>query len=117
MDYQFEKRWQETVKALSKDFGDELDLQSILLLIGFQESRQDSRKFSKDEKVELMHVAICKLLEPYGYYTFVGKDEEGWPHYERAMDIPALVPTEQDLLIKKAIINYFDDGQNQYKMN
>ena len=25
---------------------------------------------SKDEKLNLMHIAICRLLEPYGYYQF-----------------------------------------------
>ena len=108
MDYAFEKAWQDTLAKVSKDFGEELDLPGVLLLIGFQESNQQKRKFSKDEKIELMHVAICTLLEPYGFYTFKGRDKDGWPHFQRVTSIPELSAEEQDRLIRKAIISYFD---------
>jgi hypothetical protein len=32
----------------------------------------------KDEKLNLMHIAICRLLEPYGFYEFEVFDEDGW---------------------------------------
>ena len=35
----------------------------------------------KEEKQDLMHVAVCTLLEPQGYYEFVGRDHDGWPHW------------------------------------
>jgi len=46
------------------------DLQSILYLIGIQElGRWDPEKnFSKEEKQDLMHVAVCTLLEEDGYF-------------------------------------------------
>ncbi len=108
MDYAFEKAWQDTLNQVSKDFGEDLDLSSILLLIGFQESNQDKRKFSKDEKINLMHVAICTLLQPYGFYSFKGYDEDKWPHFERKESMPELSPEDQDRLIRKAIIEYFN---------
>lgn len=107
MDYVFEKTWNETVSKISASFGEKLDYAAILFLIGIQELGQDYQKYKKDEKLELMHVGICSLLVPYGYYTFVGRDEEGWPHFERNGDLPNLTPTEQELLVKKAIVNYF----------
>ena len=107
MDYVFEKTWNETVSKISASFGEKLDYAAILFLIGVQELGQDYQKFKKDEKLELMHVGICSLLVPYGYYTFVGRDEQGWPHFERNGDLPNLTPTEQELLVKKAIVNYF----------
>jgi len=112
MDYVFEKKWQELLKQLSSEFGDELDLQSVLFLIGVQELGQGYQKFKKDEKLDLMHVAICTLLETYGYYEFLGKDEEGWPHFERTSLLPSLGPSQQETLVKKAIIDYFkgDEG-------
>ena len=64
-------------------------------------------KFTKDEKINLMHIATCKLLEPYGYYEFSHRDEEGWPHYKRIKKPEA--GTDQNKLIKEAIINYFTD--------
>ena len=107
MDYVFEKTWNETVSKISASFGEKLDYAAILFLIGVQELGQDYQKYKKDEKLELMHVGICSLLVPYGYYNFVGRDEQGWPHFERNGDLPNLTPTEQELLVKKAIVNYF----------
>ena len=35
-----------------------------------------NEEFKKDEKVNLMHIAICRLLEPYGFYEFDFFDEQ-----------------------------------------
>ena len=107
MDYIFEKAWTETVERISRNFGEKLDYAAILFLIGVQELGKTDVKFRKDQKVDLMHVAICTLLEPYGYYTYEGRDEDGWPHFRRVEDLPPLSPPEQELLIRKAIVHYF----------
>ena len=71
-DTELKERWDSVVTKLSDKFadGDPLDLDSIVYLIGVQELGQFNRKFKKDEKVNLIHIAICRLLEPYGYYKF-----------------------------------------------
>lgn len=107
MDYLFEQEWRKVLERVESQFGGDLDLQSIVYLIGVQELGEGFRNFKKDEKVDLMHVAICTLLEPYGYYTFIGKDEDGWPHFEREQALPPLGSQEQEILMKRAIINYF----------
>lgn len=107
MDYLFEKKWQETVQIASKHFGETLDYSAILLLIGLQELGIFDLKFKKDQKLELMHVAICTLLEPYGYYEYEGRDVDGWPHFAKKEDLPVLNQGDQELLIKKAIMKYF----------
>lgn len=112
MDYVFEKRWNDLLLKLSKEFGDELDLQSVLFLIGVQELGLGYRKFKKDEKIDLMHVAICTLLEPFGYYEFEGKDEDGWPHFTRTSLLPNLQAGQQEILIKKAVITYFEGEED-----
>ena len=83
-DEQLKERWQEIVTKLSNQFadGDTLDLDAIIYLIGVQELGQLERTFKKDHKLDLMHIAICKLLVPYGYYEFEFVDEDGWPHYK-----------------------------------
>jgi hypothetical protein len=103
-------QWDYLVKELTQQFseGDILNLDGIIYLIGVQELGQGKRLFKKDEKVNLMHVAICKLLEPYGYYEFDFFDKEGWPHYKILTDLPSLKPGEQTVLMKEAIVNYFD---------
>jgi len=104
-------RWDYLVEKLTQQFseGDLLNLDSIIYLIGVQELGQGKRQFKKDEKVNLMHIAICKLLEPYGYYEFDFFDKDGWPHYKIVTDLPNLKPGEQAVLMKEAIIHYFEE--------
>ncbi|MCH2198551.1 MAG: hypothetical protein MK081_07190 [Flavobacteriales bacterium] len=109
MDYQFEMQWQSVVKRVTEQFGEDIDLQSIIYLVGVQELGQGFRKFKKDEKVDLMHIAICTLLEPYGYYELIGKDEDGWPHFKRQKALPGLNSEDQEMLMKRAIVQYFEE--------
>jgi len=108
-DEQLKTRWDELVNILSNRFadGDMLDLDAIIYLIGVQELGQFSKKFKKDEKVNLMHIAICRLLEPYGYYEFSHFDEDSWPHYTVKEELPPLKAGEQSILMKDAIVSYF----------
>ena len=107
MDYDVEIKFQEVLKKVESVFGGGLDTQSVLFLIGVQELEVGYKKFKKHEKTDLMHVALCTLLEPYGYYTFLGRDEANWPHFELNKKLPPLNEREQQHLIKQAIIEYF----------
>lgn len=104
-------RWEKVVEELSKTFadGEKLDLEAIIYLVGIQELGQIKSKYKKDEKVNLMHIAICKLLEPYGYYKFDYTDSDGWPHYSLVEQLPALKAGEQSILMKEAIVQYFEN--------
>ncbi|WP_373073005.1 hypothetical protein [Zeaxanthinibacter enoshimensis] len=108
-DQQLKERWSLLVEKLSAQFsdGDPLELDAIIYLVGVQELGQIHRKFKKDEKINLMHIAICRLLEPYGYYEFDFYDDEGWPHYKVKEMLPVLKSGEQSVLMKEAIVQYF----------
>lgn len=108
-DLLLKERWEHLVEKLSVQFadGDSLELDAIIYLVGVQELGQHQRAFKKDEKLNLMHIAICRLLEPYGYYEFEFFDEEGWPHYTIKEELPALKSGEQSVLMKEAIVSYF----------
>ncbi|WP_310993390.1 hypothetical protein [Aequorivita marina] len=108
-DEQLKTQWEAVVKLLSDRFadGDTLDLDAIIYLIGLQELGQLHRKFKKDEKLNLMHIAICRVLEPYGYYEFDYFDDQGWPHYTILEQLPPLKAGEQSVLMKEAIVQYF----------
>jgi hypothetical protein len=110
MDVQFEMEWREVLARLEDQFGGGMDLQSIVYLIGVQELGQGFRTFKKDEKVDLMHGAICTLLEPFGYYRYTGNDPDGWPHFERTEMLPPLSGPQQELLMKRSIIQYFREN-------
>lgn len=108
-DIQLKERWERVVSKLSDQFsqGEDLDLERIIYLVGVQELGQLKQKFKKDEKVNLMHIAICRLLEPYGYYEFDHFDKDGWPHYNVKEQLPSLKAGEQSVLMKEAIVHYF----------
>jgi hypothetical protein len=108
-DEQLKERWDLVVEKLSNQFadGDTMDLDAIIYLIGVQELGQIHREFKKDQKLDLMHIAICKLLIPYGFYEFDFVDEDGWPHYKVKEALPNLKAGEQSVLMKEAIVNYF----------
>ena len=106
------KKWDALVNFVSSKFGDGqiLDLQAILFLIGVNELGQGYREFKKDEKMNLLHIAICKLLSRYGYYEYVGKDKDGWPHWKTNDQLPDLKAGEQTVLMKEATILYFSES-------
>jgi hypothetical protein len=108
-DEQLKNRWNNVVQILSNQFaeGDVLDLDAIIYLIGVQELGKVHQTFKKDEKLNLMHIAICRLLEPYGFYEFDFVDKDGWPHYSVKEELPPLKAGEQSVLMKDAIVNYF----------
>ena len=108
-DIQLKERWEKIVVLLSNQFsqGEDLDLDAIIYLIGVQELGKVHQTYKKDEKLNLMHIAICRLLEPYGFYEFEFFDNDGWPHYKVKDELPPLKSGEQSILMKEAIVNYF----------
>ena len=108
-DETLKERWEQLEEKLSERFadGEKMELDAIIYLIGLQELGQIHRKFKKDHKLDLMHIAICKLLEPYGYYEFEYFDDDGWPHYKFVEQLPQLKAGEQAVLMKEAIVHYF----------
>lgn len=112
-----ESKWIKLVEFVSLNFGggQKLDLQAILFLIGINELGQGYREFTKEEKTNLLHIAICKLLSRHGYYEYKGKDKDGWPHWLTNKEIIPLAPNEQNVLLKESAISYFETSNIDYK--
>jgi len=110
-DEKTKKSWEEVQQNISKKFGggETLNVDAIIYLIGIQELGKGYKSFTKDEKLDIMHIAICKLLEPFGFYEFEYFDEDGWPHYKVIDELPNLKPGEQSVLMKEAIVMYFEE--------
>jgi len=108
-DSKLKVQWEKVVGLISDKFGggEKLDLDSITYLIGVEELGKGFQKFKKDDKINVMHIAICKLLEPFGFYEFDFYDGDGWPHYKILDELPFLKPGEQSVLMKEAIVMYF----------
>ena len=108
-DKKLKDRWDRLLTVLSERFsgGESLDVEGVLYLVGLQELGQIHQKMKKDDNVNLIHIGICTVLEPYGYYRFDFYDEEGWPHFELLEALPPLKPGEQSILMKEALVAYF----------
>ena len=85
------------------------DLRSILFLIGIQELGrwEVGKNFTKEEKQDLMHIAVCTLLEEEGYYTFEGRDQDGWPHWKENNAFKITGLADQERYLKEKVIRYF----------
>jgi hypothetical protein len=99
--------WERLQQKLKERFDGEMDYDAILFMIGLQELGKPFKKYKKDQKLEVMHVAICTLLEPFGFYKFIGHDADGWPHWELQENLPFLDAKQQNKLIIDSIIDYF----------
>ncbi|MGF1533943.1 MAG: hypothetical protein ACFCUI_09580 [Bernardetiaceae bacterium] len=103
------EKWQAIEDFFVAQLGKKPDLKGILFLIGVQELGRGTAHFSKEEKQDLMHIAVCKLLSYAGYYTLEGHDSEGWPLWQQTEQIPKFNLFEQERLLKLHIIHYFEE--------
>ncbi|MFV0304597.1 MAG: hypothetical protein ACK5IC_03820 [Moheibacter sp.] len=111
VDLSISEKWKLIEEFFSLNFtsGEKPDLDTILFLIGVQELGKGKKRFKKDDKLNLLHIAVCRVLEPFGYYRFDGLDKDGWPHFELLESLPELKSNEQSILMKQAVIQYFEE--------
>lgn len=103
-----DKEWEDLLDQLQTLIGKRpADLNAVLFLIGVQELGTGPKRFSKEAKQDLMHVAMCRVLSESGYYTFDGYDKDSWPHWKLAKPIPSGGLSEQENFIKQHVIRYF----------
>lgn len=88
------------------------DLNAVLFIVGMQELGKGARRFSKEEKQDLMHIAICKVLSLSGYYELEGLDAEGWPHWKLVKKLPHFDLLDQEKLLKMHVLEYFEKEYN-----
>jgi hypothetical protein len=106
------ERWIILEAELVERFGKKPNMEAILFLIGMNEyrGRIPKIKFSKEQKQDLMHIAVCTLLSKDGYYALEGYDEEGWPHYKERKPVPTDQNTlaAQEMMLKEYVLEYFN---------
>jgi len=103
-----QSRWWILEAKLAERFGKKPDLETILFLIGIQEFGEIKEKFTKEQKQDLMHVAVCSLLSQSGYYEVEHMDGEGWPHFKQIKAMPELDTIQQENFLKDHILLYFE---------
>ncbi|MEI2755562.1 MAG: hypothetical protein V9F46_03805 [Chitinophagaceae bacterium] len=102
-----QQRWWTLEAMLVERFGKKPDLETILFLIGIQEFGDIKEKFTKEQKQDLMHIAVCSLLTSSGYYEIERIDDDGWPHFRQLKALPELSSIEQEIFIKDHVLLYF----------
>jgi hypothetical protein len=104
-------KWLEIRNKIAESLGrpEVPDLQTTLYLIGIQElGWWEDKKFSKEEKQDLMHIGVCTLLEEDGYYEFKGRDHDGWPHWVEGRNFDKKgIENQEEYLVEK-VIKYFE---------
>jgi hypothetical protein len=102
-------RWLKLRIKLKERFGIKPDMDGILMLIGVQELGMGAQEFSKEQKQDLMHIAVCTILSTSGYYSKDGLDEEGWPHFTQLKPLPSYNMIEQENFLKDHVLLYFNN--------
>ena len=109
---EIEKDWHRVVQFVEERFDKKPDTQAILYLIAMRElGLLPDVKFSKTDKVGLIHIAVCKILSYQGYYELEGTDQDGWPHWKKVQEMPFVNIFEQELLLKQHIVHYFKEEE------
>ena len=108
-DLDLEREWQALLEKLEHTIGKRpSDLNAVLFLIGVQELGKGGKNFSKEEKQDLIHIGICKVLSLAGYYELQGLDKDGWPHWKLIKKLPHFDLLEQEKLLKIHVMEYFE---------
>jgi hypothetical protein len=112
-DLDLERKWHALLEDMESIIGKKpKDLNSVLFLIGVQELGHGTKIFSKEEKQDLMHIGICKVLSLSGYYVLEGLDKDGWPHWKMIKKLPHFDLLEQEKLLKMHVMEYFEKEYN-----
>ncbi len=110
-----ETEWDQLLVALENNIGKRpSDLNAVLFLVGVQELGKGPLFFSKEQKQDLMHIAVCKVLSLSGFYELEGLDAEGWPHWKSTQKLPHIGLRHQETLLKEHTIKYFREELNYF---
>ena len=104
-------KWFKIRTLIESVFNKTPDLSAILYIVGMRELGQPRTKFSKEEKVRLMHIATCRVLSTSGHYKLTGVDEKEWPVWELVSKLPNQDMLEQEMYLRHHIINYFEEEE------
>jgi len=99
--------WEKVLEFMKNRFEKDADVKAILFVIGLRELATKKTKFTKEEKQDLMNLALCTIMTPDGYFNVKHLDKEGWPVWEQIKPFPVMNNKDQEEFIKLHIIKYF----------
>ena len=102
-------KWFKIRELIQNVFNKTPDLSAVLYIIGMRELGTSKQDFSKEQKVRLMHIAVCRVLSSSGHYKLKGTDSNGWPDWELVNKLPQQDLFEQETYLRHHIIHYFEE--------
>ena len=103
------KKWHKLRKEFFDKLGKKPDINAFLFMIGIEQCGFIKDAYTKEEKQDLIHVAVAGFLCKDGHYLYEGRDDSGWPHYNATSPPPELSLKEQEQWLKTHIVRYFED--------
>ncbi len=75
--------------------------------VGMQEYGHGICCYSKDEKLALIKVGLCKVFSYVGLFEFKGYVGDGWPRWGQVQGSVMPAIEKQEELIKTGLISFF----------
>ena len=68
MNFELEKAWQELIQSFKLDYDETPQFDAVLSVIGLQELNMPFERLTKDQKLDVIHIWLCAVFIPLGYY-------------------------------------------------
>lgn len=105
-----EDAWDEVLLAMSKHFNITANYEFLLFMVGIQEKGCGFINFSKQDKMDLINLTKCRMLEREGFLDEEG-EEDGWPLFVPKLHYHSLSDAQKDAIIKRQMIAYIKENQ------
>lgn len=101
------ENWKDLCEHLGGMFGIDVDLNGVLFLVGIRERGLMFRKFTKEEKINLINLGSCTLYKEMGLVELSGEDTEGWPIFHQKALAPVIAEELKLKTLQDCAIRYF----------
>ncbi len=108
------REWQVLLQYLEGKFSKRPDMNGVLFLVGLNVLGLGPQDFSKEQKQDLMHIAVCELLSFAEFYEFAGRDDQGWPHYRILRSPQGMSLAEQEAVLRACAVEYFKEADTDF---
>jgi len=108
------REWQALLHYLEGKFSKRPDMNGVLFLVGLNVLGLGPQDFSKEQKQDLMHIAVCELLSFAEFYEFAGRDDQGWPHYKILRSPQGMSLAEQEVVLRACAVEYFKEADTDF---
>ena len=99
--------WTELCDHLGKQFDIDIDLNGVLFLVGIRERGLTFQRFTKEEKMSLIHLGSCTLYLEMGLIEKRGTGADGWPIFVQKTLAPAIPEERKHKVLQDCALRYF----------